>query len=269
VDAFAVAPNGDYFFSFAEDESTNDAALITQNGGAILDEQCVFRFTPGATSATLHLTPGAVVLLFNHAFGTTATTVVDVDGVEIDPFNPGELLLTSLSTASAFRGKVITTAGGGAPFALGGQEVGPVALGLPSTASLDALAFVVTPRAPIVRTVPEVVSAANPGLARVESSGWAPGAPVQFVVTDAPLPVAAFTPYPLQPGYAASPLDHGAPLFFASFSIAALLVPADATGMAVLTFGTAGLPTGINALVQTVDLSTFTISTPAAMAFTP
>ena len=142
MDGFAIAPNGDLYFSFADDEPTTNAGLIAQNGGvATLDEQCVFRFVPGAGSATIHLTPAAVVLAFNHAFGTTATTVVDVCDMEIDPGSPADLLLTSLSTSAAFRGKVITTAGGGTPFMIGGQQVGPQAMGLPATTSLDVLAL--------------------------------------------------------------------------------------------------------------------------------
>jgi hypothetical protein len=270
VDAFAVGPAGEIYFSFAEDESTTNAALIAQNGGiAVLDEQCVFEFVSGAAAATLHLDPAAVVTLFNHAFGATATTVVDVDGVEIDPANPGELLLTSLSTATAFRGKVMTTAGGGSPFVLAGQQIGPAALGLPATASLDALAIVSAPRHPVLRCLPEIVSAATPILAGVESWGWTAGTPVQFVVTDAVLPHPAFVSYPLAAGFTASPLDVTNPLFLESFSVAPWLVTADATGTASLYFGTAGLPVGINAVIQTVDLATGTMSTPAAMAFTP
>jgi hypothetical protein len=270
VDGFAIAPNGDLYFSFAEDEATTIPALIAQNGGfATLDEQCVFKFAGGAAAATIHLTQSAVVAVFNAAFGASATTVVDVDGIELDPSNPGELLLTSLSTASAFRGKVITTAGGGLPFAIGGVPVEPATLGLPATTSLDALALATSAPAPVVTCVPEIVSAASPGTALIESRGWSPGTPVQFVATDAVLPQPVFLAYPAHAGYNASPLDPANPLFAISFTISAWIVPADASGTAALTFATVGLPVGINAAVQTVDLATGTISTPASIAFGP
>jgi hypothetical protein len=270
VDGFAIAPNGDLYFSFADDEPTTNASLIAQNGGiATLDEQCVFKFVPGASAATIHLTPAAVVLAFNHAFGTTATTVVDVCDVEIDPASPSDLLLTSLSTAAAFRGKVITTAGGGTPFMIGGQQVGPAAMGLPATTSLDALALAAGPRMPALRAIPEIVSAATPIVASVEAWGFAPGAPVQFVVTDALMPRPAFVAYPAHPGFASSPLDASSALFYACFTIPTLLVPADGAGVARFSYTTAGLPVGVNAVVQTLDLAGGALSTPASVAFTP
>jgi hypothetical protein len=270
VDGFALAPNGDFYFSFADDEPTTNAGLIAQNGGvATLDEQCVFRFVPGAGAATIHLTPAAVVLAFNQAFAATATTVVDVCDLEIDPGSPGDLLLTSLSTSAAFRGKVITTAGGGTPFMIGGQQVGPAAMGLPATTSLDALALAAGPRMPVLRTIPEVVSAATPMIARAEAWGFAAGAPIQFVVTDAVFPRSTFVAYPGHAGFASSPLDTSNPLFLACFTIPTLLVTADAAGVAVFSYDTAGLPVGVNALVQTIDMSGGALSTPASVAFTP
>jgi hypothetical protein len=270
VDAFAIAPNGDLYFSFAEDETTTSGSLIAQNGGiAVLDEQCVFKFVSGAAAATIHLTPLAVVAAFNNAFAATATTVVDVCDVEIDPASPGDLLLTSLSTATAFRGKVITTAGGGAPFMIAGQQVGPLALGLPATTSLDALAVATGPRVPVLRAIPEVISAATPTIARVESHGWAAGSAIQFVVTDAVLPRSTFVAYPGLPGFAASPLDPANPLFYDCFLIPALVKLADASGVASFVFDTAGLPPGVNGVVQTMHLGIGTLSTPASVAFTP
>lgn len=270
VDAFAIAPNGDFYFSFAEDETTTNASLIAQNGGlSVLDEQCVFRFVSGAPAATIYLTPAAAVMAFNHAFGTTAATVVDVCDVEIDPFNPGALLLTSLSTAAAFRGKVITTAGGGAPFVLGGQQIGSTALGLSSTASLDALAIVSGPRAPVLRAIPELISFATPIVARVESSGWTPGAAIQFVTTEGVMPRPTFLAYPNQTGYWTSPLDPADPAFQASFLAPAWLVTANAAGVATYSFYTAGLPPGITAVVQTIDLASGMMSTPVSVTFVP
>lgn len=270
VDGFAIAPNGDLYFSFAEDEPTTNASLIAQNGGiAVLDEQCVFRVSPGAPAAIIYLTPLAVVTAFNHAFGTTATTVVDVCDVEIDPTSPGDILLTSLSTAAAFRGKVITTAGGGTPFVLNGQQVGPAALGLPSTTSLDVLALSSAPRMPFLRAIPEVISAASPTTAQVASWGWTPGAAIQFVVTDAVPPRSTFIAYPGHAGFPASPLDPANPLFFECFMIPALVKTADAAGVATFSFVTAGLPVGVNGVVQTMDLANGMLSTPASVAFTP
>jgi hypothetical protein len=270
VDAFAIAPTGDVYFSFADDETTTNAALIAQNGGsATLDEQCVFRAIPGASAATIFMTPGAVVAAFNHAFGTTATTVVDVCDVEMDPFSPGDILLTSLSTATALRGKVITTFNAGSPFTLAGQQIGLPALGLSTTGQLDALAVASVSRAPVLRAVPEVVSFASPLVASVTSTGWTPGASVQFVETDALLPRPFFLSYPTQSGYTVSPLDPSNPLFLASFSVPHWRVTADATGTATYLYDTSVIPPGITAVVQTVDMQSGRMSAPVSVAFVP
>jgi hypothetical protein len=270
VDGFAIAPNGDFYFTFADDETTTNAALIAQNGGnATLDEQCVFRATPGSSAAVIFMTPGAVVAAFNHAFATTATTVVDVCDLEMDPGSPGDILLTSLSTAAALRGKVITTFNGGTPFMLAGQEIGLPALGLSTTAQLDALAVATVTRSPVLRAIPEIVSFAAPLVASVTSTGWTPGASVQFVETDAVLPRPFFLSYPMQTGYTVSPLDPANPLFLASFTVPSWRVTADATGTATYLYDTSTIPPGINAVVQTVDLLTGTMSAPVSVAFVP
>ena len=105
-------------------------------------------------------------------------------------------------------------------------------------------------------------------LARVESWGWAPGSAVQFVVTDAVPPRSTFLAYPGHGGFAASPLDPANPLFYDCFLIPSLIKIADAAGVATFAFDTTGLPAGVNGVVQTVDLSTGAISTPASVAFT-
>jgi hypothetical protein len=88
-------------------------------------------------------------------------------------------------------------------------------------------------------------------------------------VTDAVFPRSTFMAYPGHAGFASSPLDTSNPLFLACFTIPTLLLTADAAGVAAFYYDTAGLPAGVNALVQTIDMSGGALSTPASVAFTP
>ena len=188
VDGFAIAPNGDLYFSFAEDETTTNASA----------DRAEWRRRGARRAVRVPVRPGRSggddlpdARRGGRRRSTTrsarrrrrSSTSATSRSIRT---NPGDLLLTSLSTAAAFRGKVITTAGGGTPFVLGGQQIGPDgARAAPrrrrSTRSRSCRA----PRTPVLRAIPEVISSATPIVARVESSGWTPGAAIQFVVTDA------------------------------------------------------------------------------------
>ncbi len=270
IDAFAVSPAGDLYFSFADDEATTIPALITQNGGAsTLSKQCVFRLAPGASTATIHLTPQTAVAVFNQAFAATATTVVNVTDVEVDPASPGDLLLTCASTSAAFRGKVARTTGGGQPFAVGGQTITPAVLGLSSTASLDGLALAPTTIPPSLRSMPMSLSAATPSVASLLTTGWTPGEAIQLVATDAVFPRALITPLSGTIGSHATPLDVGSPMFAASFGVPAWRVTADVLGTASYSFDSTGIPAGITAIVQAFGVSSLALSTPAVVSFRP
>jgi hypothetical protein len=82
-------------------------------------------------------------------------------------------------------------------------------------------------------------------------------------------PRSPFVPYPGHGGFASSPLDATSPVFYQCLTLPALLVPADSTGVATFLYATAGLPPGVNGVVQTIDLGSGALSTPASVAFTP
>ncbi|HYC78693.1 MAG TPA: hypothetical protein VEI02_13790 [Planctomycetota bacterium] len=268
VDAFAVAPDGTTYFSFADDETTTSASLAAQNGGATLDEQCVFRIDPGQTFAMLHFTPAQVVGMFNTAYGASATTVVDVQGLELDPFHPGDLLLTSASAATAFKGKVVSSFGGGTPFVLGGTEIAPAAFDFPAT-SLDALCLVGSAPPPTLRAPQFLPSSATSAPVTLVATGFAPFETVQFAFTDAKMPRATFLEPTGTLGYGWSPLDPLSPMFAASLTHPQLTKTADAFGTASFAFSPAGVPSFVDAAVQVVGLGSFALSTPAGISFTP
>ena len=270
VDAFAIGPLGELYFSFAEDETSSVAALIAQNGGAaLLDEQCVFRLDLGATTAAIHLTPAQCLAAFNQACGTTASTLIDVDGAEIDPANPGALLLTCASSAAALKGRVVTTFGGGQLFYVGGLEAGPSGFDFATPTSLDAIAFVPGSPAPVLRALPQNVSVNTSATETLSAHGFQPGELVSFAVTDAVLPRPTCTTLPAFAGFGATALDLSHPLLGLSLGMPAFVRTADAFGTATFSFQVQGVPANIHAAVQALGLTTGVLSTPVVIAFLP
>jgi hypothetical protein len=270
VDAFAVGPLGELYFSFAEDETTSNAALIAQNGGApLLDEQCVFRLDAGAATAVLHLTPAQALSVFNAACSATATTLIDVDGVEVDPFHPGHLLLTCASSAAALRGRVVSTFGGGQIFFVGGIEAGPVGFDFATPTSLDALAWTPNPYTPVLRIAQQHVSVATSTMQTITVGGLLPGEIVRFAVTDALMPRPLCTTWPGAGGFGSTALDVTSPLLAFSLGLPALERTADAFGQATFQFSVAGLPANVYAAVQAIVPATGVFSTPTVAAFLP
>lgn len=270
VDAFAIGPVGELYFSFAEDETTSIAALVAQNGGAaLLDEQCVFRLDVGATTAVLHLTPAQCLAAFNLACGATASTLIDVDGVEIDPSHPGSLLLACTSTAAALKGRVVSTFGGGQLFYVGGLEAGPSGFDFATPTTLDAIAYVPGPAVPALRVGQQNVSVNTTTTETLVATGFQPGEIVRFAVTDALLPRPLCTTLSGFGGFGATALDVLSPLLATSLGTAALERTADAFGSAGLSFQVQGLPANVYAAVQAIGITTGTLSTPVVIAFLP
>jgi hypothetical protein len=270
VDAFAVGPLGEIYFSFAEDEATSIPSLIAANGGqATIDEQCVFRLDAGSTTAVLHLTQTQVVAIFNAACGTNATSVVDVQGVDIDPAHPGELLLTSASSSAAIRGRVVTTFGGGQIFLSGGLTVEPSNMDFATPTPLDALAIVWASPTPVARTPQQTFSVATTGTGSVQLRGFQPGELVRVAVTDVVGARPPFTSLAGFLGFAQTPLDLASPVLALSFAAPEFLLQADAFGSAQLTFSVFGLPPYVKAVVQAVGTTSLQLSTPSAISFVP
>jgi hypothetical protein len=269
VDGFTISSSGDVYFSFADDEATTAPGLIVQNGGPTLDEQCVFRIASGASTATLHFTPAQAVGFFNHAYGGAATTVVDVQALEMDPEHAGEILMSSASTSAAFKGKVVSSFGGGTPFALNGVIIEPAAFDFAVPTSLDALALAGTPAPPLLRTSLQTASVNAPTLVTLTASGYQPGEAVQFAVSDAHLPRPTFTATTGTTGYAGTPLDVASPVFAASLTAPELSRTADGFGVATFSFVAQGLPPFIQAAVQTIGYGSLGVSTPLVLSLLP
>lgn len=264
IDALAISPSGEVYFSFEDDEVTNLAAVIAQNGGiALIDEQCVWRWNPSQTHAALHLTQAAVVATMNAAFGTSATSVVDTCGLEIDPLDPAALWITTASSSAALKGRIASTRAGGQPVQWAGANFEPVALGFATNCTLDSLATASLDW-PVLRITPDTGSsgAGSTGLASVMN--LASGAQVQLVVTAPHLPGPLAIPSAL-PGWQGVSVDPVDPLFAASFAAGELLLGADPVGTAAYAFNYGGMLPGSQAMVQAIEVTTLRISNPAVL----
>ena len=265
VDALAVSASGVVYFSFEDDELTTLPAVIAQNGGnALVDEQCVWRWDPSQSYATLHLTQANVVAVMNAAFGTNATSVVDTCGLEIDPLDPNELWITTASTSATLKGRVASTRGGGVPVQWAGVNFEPASMGFASNFSLYTLA-VCGLDWPTLRLTPDTGSSASGGTGTASVTGLSPGAQVQLVVTAPVLPGPFAIPSAL-PGWAGVCVDPTDPLFAASFAAPELLLVADPTGQAAYAFEFGGMLAGAQALVQAVEVLTLRVSNPVVLS---
>ena len=270
VDAFAEGTVGEVYFSFAEDETTQSPTLIAQNGGnAALDEQTVFRLDPGASEAVIHFTKDQTVALFNTALGTGATSIVDVTGLAIDPLSPADLLLTSGSSNGNFRGVVVSSAGGGVPFTVGGSPVDPGLLGVGATASLDALSTTREMPHPVLRTLPPSGSSAAGGVGRVEITGVQPGAGVQIGVAEPTLPSPFAWTAAGATGFAVICPNPQDPIFLASLDVPAWRLMANANGVAEWSFDYLGLTPGTAAVVQATVVGTGLVTSPGVVTVLP
>ncbi len=264
IDALAISSTGELYFSFEDDEVTSLAAVIAQNGGTtLIDEQCVWRWNPSQTHATLHLTQAAVVATMNAAFGTTATSVVDTCGLEIDPLDSAALWITTASSSAALKGRIASTRSGGQAVQWAGVNFEPVAFGFASNCTLDSLALASLDW-PVLRLTPDTGSSGvgSAGVATV--TNLAPGAQVQLVVTTPQLPGPFAIPSTL-PGWQGVAVDPTDPLFAASFAAPELLLGADPVGAAAYAFSYGGMLPGTQAMVQAIEVTTLRISNPALL----
>ncbi|MEZ6197531.1 MAG: hypothetical protein R3F20_17690 [Planctomycetota bacterium] len=263
VDAFHVGDDGSIAFSFAEDETTSDPALIAQNGGlATLDEATVLTIAADGTTSIL-FTRDDVVALASAAAGQTLSSVVDTVGITADPDDPSAFLLTFASLNDAIEGQVISSAGGGIPFATGGAAFDSAGLGFPGLQSLQGLAWVDAP--------PPLLSLHHPaevGLdattAQFRVSGAVPGHTVRLGI--------AGTRFPADPVVTASGFNGRDDLLVAlddpflayCLSAPAFAATAGPDGSADFSFDITGLPPGTALTIQAFDVEALVLAPPIA-----
>lgn len=270
VDAYAEDANGTIWFSFADDETTTDPALIARNGGsARIDEQAIFRKDPANGTAHLAFTQPEVVAVFNQALGLGVSSVVDVIGIALDPAGqPGDLLLTSASTSTRLRGLVVSTRTGGVPHLHQGATLDAASLGFAAGASFDALTAQRSTISPQLHATPGEGSSAIGGSGRLEVHDLVPGTPVQLVLTRPLLSPQAF-PIAGASGVTSTWNDPTDPVFWTSWGAAPWRLTAMADGTAAYDFDFVGLPPSTSVVVTAVDLSRGAVSMPIAVTIRP
>ena len=268
LDAFATAPDGTMWWSFADDEATTSPTLAAVLGGGVIDRHIVFVLAPGAVEATVAMTKSAVVAAFNAACGTSATTVVNTTDIALDPFHAGALLLTCGSTSSALRGRVVSTHAGGTPFTFGGLVVDPSAFAFATAPSLDGIAWVPSTPGPTLRSLVDVPSIAASETIDLLGEGFLPGETVQLVVSPAAYPRPTFAALSGVGGFGHTPLDLADPAFALSVASPEFRLSADAFGGIRWQRTVAGLvPT--SAFVQAFGTAGGAVSTPASVTLAP
>ncbi len=271
VDAFAIAPDGTLYFSFAEDETTTAAHLVAENGGSeTLDEACVFQIRPSDSQAHLYLSPASFLAMVNHAIGSSLTTVGDVQGLDFDPDVPGALLFAVSSKSRGVEGTVFTTANGGSVAVVGGVEMRGDSMGFTEEETLDAIAVVADAARPLsIRAAETSVSVSASEYAEFAISGGTPGGVVIVLAAPAVFPVATPLPDPRLGGTGILYVDTSSALFRSSLRNRKFRTVLDAAGCGAIRFPTAGSPAGITRVVQAVDLSTFEASEAVAVETLP
>jgi len=271
VDALAVAPDGTFYFSFAEDEITAAGYLAAENGGnATLDEACVFRWQTRETEAHLFLTPENLIAMVNHAVGTSLTTVGDLQGLELDPANPGALLFAVSSKSRGPEGTVFTTAGGGQVAVVGGVTLAGDSMGFSEPESLDSLALVPDQKPPFeMRADVTEASLATNAYVEIFLGHGTPLGEAVVLVSPAMTPTSTPVPMPKLRGTGRLYVDTTSVLFKSSLRNPKFRTRLDANGCGTLRFPTAGSPVGIVRFVQSVDVASFEATEAVAIETIP
>lgn len=271
VNAFCMGNNGEFYFSFEEDEVTTDPNLIAQNGGvALLDEQTIFRMDPTATSAVIHFTKDQVVNIWNQALGLAATTVVDTTGITIDPQGAaGDLLMCCGSTSAALKGMVVSSAGGGTPYLVQSMTTKDWFTGMGSVPGLDALSLTAGAHGPTLRSVTTFGSSSSNDVGAIRVSGATPGGQIRLVATPPVMPTPTAWVSPQTSGFRMLYPNRYDPFFAASFSVSPWLLIADQFGEATYAFDFQGLPPGTAAVIQAIELPSGATTNPVHVGILP
>ncbi len=269
VDALAIEASGAIYFSFAENETTSLDSLIAANGGPTLDDGCVFRLEAGAPLATLSFRETDLAGMVSTALGRIVSSIVDVQGLEIDPAHAGALLFAVASTASGLEGTIFTTANGGAVASLNGAQLTGDSMGFATEESLDGLAIVPGFASPVALEVdtPDVPLSTTPAVT-VRILHGTPGGTVRLLISEARPPYFEPTPAPFG-GVGLYYVDTSSALYQRTSTRARWRVPIDATGTGTFVYPTANTQVGIQRILQPLDEASGVLGDPIVMEAIP
>lgn len=211
VDGFTFSPSGDLIFSLDQDEETSHEGLIAENNGDATIREGTILWLEGP-SRTPHIlyTEEAVLEMVNHAVGGSLCSIVDTQGIENDPVNPGELLFLIASSTSSVEGTVFSTLNGGSVAEVNGHLLTGGSFGFSTEEVLSALAVVPAMKKPLRIEANEEVSLAGLDFLQVKVFNGTPGKRVQLV--------GSFVLFPITPPTFLSPPLSGTKYVFADYS---------------------------------------------------
>jgi hypothetical protein len=164
LDGACLLPDGSLIFSLGGNIITLSPGLAADNGSPLIDDHAVLMLTPGAPRAHVLHSGLEMIAMANRALGTSYVSLIDVQGLEIDPHGSGEDLLfaTGLRNTPG-AGTVLTTRDGGRVAHLYGRPLVPATFGFVDSEDLNALALVpcATPPPSLRLLTPEVSAAGD------------------------------------------------------------------------------------------------------------
>jgi hypothetical protein len=208
--------------------------------------------------------------MVNGALGTTLSTVGDLQGLEIDPENPGALLFAVSSKSSGPEGTIFSTVEGGRVASVGGVTLAGESMGFGEPESLDSIASLPEQKAPFfARADATEVSVSTASYVEIALSNGTPFGSAVVLVAPAVLPAPTPIPMPKLGGSGRIYLDVASSLFKTSLRNPKYRTTLDSNGCGVVRFPTAGNPVGIVRFAQAVDLASLEASEAIAIESTP
>jgi hypothetical protein len=250
VDALKVLPDGTLMVSFADNEASS---ILSTDQANVITDGSVVSWNPATGSVSVILTEGNVDALVSHALGK-ATATGDTKSITVD--STGELVFT-VQSPSSDDATLFSAANNGSVY------LAESALGLPSTAEIDAFDFV---PATCDFLVSHASSTAIPSTAALSVDF--DGAPNRSFVLLLGLARGDSDAFPV-PGFKGLALPVNDPLFLLSLgAVPFLFGTTDASGHGAVDFPNAPAGLVLTVFGQPFDLSEGVLGTPIEVDFT-
>ncbi len=150
IDGAALLPDGGLIFTLAQEVVTLSPALAAQNGNSpLLSDHIVFVLPVGANAARIRHTEAEIVALANNALGTSYASLIDVQGLEVDPTSSGDILFTTGIHTVLGASTVISTRNGGSIATVNGMPLTPELFGFAEGEDLNSLALIAAETLPL------------------------------------------------------------------------------------------------------------------------
>lgn len=191
IDGFAFPSSGGLLFTFDDIVVTWDPHLQEENGGsAVLEDETVFFLPAGSSRASILFTAEQMRSMVNNALGMDLTGIKDVQGLDMDPEHPGEILFSTGICSGPGHTTLFSSAFGGSIARINGLDLRPESFSFNDPEDINSIALLPGSYIPLSLDLEK----SNPSLSRdgevvLYVNGGTPGALVRILVSHAVLPV--------------------------------------------------------------------------------